>query len=91
MLTGAGGFFSSGGNINALKDSAAYVKVGLSPDGGVTHFLRSAMPRQLVNELCIAAKSQARCTRWGLIMGQPIFRGAPERVILPDSAIGTHS
>jgi hypothetical protein len=53
--------------------------------------LRSAMPRQLVNELCIAAKSQARCTRWGLIMGQPIFRGAPERVILPDSAIGTHS
>lgn len=117
ILTGADGFFSSGGNINALKDSAAgplsavtsntdklnamiraivdcptpviaaveggaagagvalalscdfvvaardakftaaYVKVGLSPDGGTTYFLRQAMPRQLVNELCILGRS----------------------------------
>jgi len=116
IVTGAGGFFSSGGNINALKDSvkgplsavtantdklnamiraivdcptpviaaveggaagagaalalscdfvvaaneakfiAAYVKVGLSPDGGLTYFLLSAMPRQLVNELCILGR-----------------------------------
>ncbi len=116
VVTGAGGFFSSGGNINALKDSAkgplsavtsntdqlnamiraivdcptpviaaveggaagagmglalscdfvvaakdsrftaAYVKVGLSPDSGVTYFLRRAMPRQLVNELCILGR-----------------------------------
>lgn len=116
VLTGDGGFFSSGGNINALKDSAkgplsavtsntdrlnamiralvecptpviaaveggaagagvalalscdmivaaretkftaAYVKVGLSPDGGVTYFLRSALPRQLVNELCMLGR-----------------------------------
>jgi len=116
VLTGANGFFSSGGNINALKDSAkgplsavtsntdklngmiraivdcprpviaaveggaagagvalalscdfvvaareakftaAYVKVGLTPDGGVTYFLRRAMPRQLVNELCILGR-----------------------------------
>lgn len=116
VLTGAGGFFSSGGNINALKDSgkgplsavtsntdqlnamiralvncptpviaaveggaagaglalalscdlivaasdakftAAYVKVGLSPDGGLTYFLRAALPRQLVNELCMLGR-----------------------------------
>lgn len=113
VLTGANGFFSSGGNINALRQSAsgtlaqattntdklnamiraivecpkpvvaaveggaagagvslvlacdlivaseranltaAYVRVGLSPDGGVTHFLRSALPRQMVIEMCL--------------------------------------
>ncbi len=113
VLTGAGAFFSSGGNVRALRDSAggtlaeatgntdklnamikaivecdkpviaaveggaagagastvlacdliiaargaqftvAHVRVGLSPDGGVTHFLRSALPRQLVMELCL--------------------------------------
>jgi len=113
VLTGAGGFFSSGGNVNALRDSArlslaevtgntdglnamikavvdsptpviaaieggaagaglslalacdlivaaeqarftvAHVRVGLSPDGGATHFLRAALPRQLVMELCL--------------------------------------
>lgn len=116
VLKGAGGFFSSGGNINALKDSAngplsavtantdqlnamiraivdcptpviaaveggaagagvalalscdlivsareanftaAYVKAGLSPDGGLTYFLRAALPRQLVNELCMLGR-----------------------------------
>ena len=117
LLTGAAGFFSSGGNINALKDSAkgplsavtsntdllnamiraivdcptpviaaveggaagagvalalscdlivaakdakftaAYVRVGLSPDGGITYFLRASLPRQLVNELCMLGRS----------------------------------
>lgn len=113
VLTGAGGFFCSGGNINALKDSAsgtmaeatartdrlnalirairdcpvpvvaaveggaagaglslalacdlivaaegakfvaAYVKVGLTPDGGATWFLRAALPQPLVMEMCL--------------------------------------
>lgn len=113
VLTGLHGFFSSGGNINNLKESAnstmaevssntdalnsmimsirncptpviaaveggaagaglslalacdmiiasagakfvvAYVKVGLTPDGGVTHFLGDALPRQIVTEMCL--------------------------------------
>lgn len=113
VLTGAHGFFSSGGNINNLRESAnstmaevsgntdalnamilairacptpvvaaveggaagagmslamacdmivaaegakfvvAYVKVGLAPDGGVTHFLREGLPRQLITEMCL--------------------------------------
>lgn len=113
VLTGLNDFFSSGGNINNLKDSAkqtmaevsgntdalnamilairacptpviaaveggaagagmslalacdmvvaaegakfvvAYVKVGLAPDGGVTHFLSEGLPRQLVSEMCL--------------------------------------
>ncbi|SME89335.1 Enoyl-CoA hydratase/carnithine racemase [Tistlia consotensis] len=113
VVTGDGGFFSSGGNVRALRESAArslaaatantdglngmiravvdgpkpavaaveggaagagvalalacdlivasdaarftvaHVRVGLSPDGGATHFLRSALPRQLVMELCL--------------------------------------
>lgn len=113
VLTGAGGYFCSGGNVKGLRDSAsatlakatagtdklneminaivdcpkpviaaveggaagagvgvvlasdmivasvtakftvAHVRVGLGPDGGVTHFLRSALPRQLVMEMCL--------------------------------------
>ncbi|KQW21579.1 enoyl-CoA hydratase [Afipia sp. Root123D2] len=113
VLSGAGGFFSSGGNVRALQDSAkgtladatintdklnamvkailessvpviaaveggaagaavsavlacdmivasrnarftvAHVRVGLSPDGGVTHFLRSSLPRQMVMQACL--------------------------------------
>ena len=119
ILTGANGFFSSGGNVNALKASgaatlaaatgntdklnalilaiaqcpkpviaaveggaagagfslclacdlivasedahftAAYVRVGLSPDGGATHFLAHALPRQLVNEICMLGRPVA--------------------------------
>ncbi|WP_075222573.1 oxepin-CoA hydrolase, alternative type [Acuticoccus yangtzensis] len=111
VLTGAGGFFCSGGNIQGLKErvaaepaerratveklhalirairdsrlpviaaveggaagagaslaaacdlivaarnaylSVAYVKIGLTPDGGATAFLGSALPRQLVQEM----------------------------------------
>lgn len=113
VLTGAHGFFSSGGNIHALRASAqktmaevtvntdalnamikalrdcpkpvvaaveggaagagsslalacdmivaaqdakftvAYVRIGLTPDGGVTHFLTQSLPRQLVTEMCM--------------------------------------
>ena len=129
IVTGAGGFFSSGGNINSLKHSAegplssvnsntdylnamvraivdcptpviaaveggaagagvalalscdmivaeadakftaAYVRVGLSPDGGVTHFLRAGMPRQLVNELCILGRpiTAERLAQFGIV------------------------
>ena len=41
---------------NEAKFTAAYVKVGLSPDGGLTYFLRSTLPRQLVNELCMLGR-----------------------------------
>jgi enoyl-CoA hydratase/carnithine racemase len=116
LIAGAGGFFSSGGNVARLKASAegtlseatantdalgamikavracpvpvvaaveggaagaglslmlacdivvaaagakftvAYVKIGLTPDGGVTHFLSAALPRQLVTELCLLGR-----------------------------------
>lgn len=116
VLTGAGGFFSSGGNVHALTESrarprseafrntdllaglilairacpipviaavdggaaglglalalscdmlvasaeakftAAYVRIGLTPDGGTTYFLREALPRQLVSEMCMLGR-----------------------------------
>ncbi len=111
VLTGAGGFFCSGGNINGLKErsqadydarrssvdrlhdmihamrdcpkpiiaavdggaagagasimaacdlivaardayvSVAYIKIGMTPDGGSTAFLGTALPRQLISEM----------------------------------------
>lgn len=33
--------------------TVAYVKVGLTPDGGSTAFLSEALPRQLVTEMCL--------------------------------------
>lgn len=116
VITGAGGFFSSGGNVASLEQSrkqplsevskntdallamimalrkcpkpvigaveggaaglglslalacdmlvasreakftAAYVRIGLTPDGGATYFLREALPRQLVSELCMLGR-----------------------------------
>ena len=113
VVTGAGGFFCSGGDINGLRQrvgaepaarregidklhamiqifrncpkpviaaieggaagagvslalacdlivaardayfSVAYVKIGLTPDGGATSFLSQSLPRQLVAELCM--------------------------------------
>lgn len=38
------------------KFIVAYVKIGLTPDGGVTHFLASSLPRQLVSEMCLLGK-----------------------------------
>ncbi|PHP65247.1 enoyl-CoA hydratase [Zhengella mangrovi] len=116
VLQGAGGFFSSGGNVAALQESrrqslaqvsrntdalgamilavrscpkpviaaveggaaglgvalalscdmvvaaagaaftVAYVKVGLTPDGGTLHFLREALPRQIVSEMAMLGR-----------------------------------
>lgn len=39
------------------KFTVAYVKVGLTPDGGATAFLSEALPRQLVNEMCLFGDS----------------------------------
>ncbi len=36
--------------------TVSYVKVGLTPDGGVTHRLMKMLPRPLVNELCLFAE-----------------------------------
>jgi len=36
--------------------SVAYVKVGLTPDGGATAFLAQVLPRQLVSELCLTGE-----------------------------------
>lgn len=129
VLTGAGGYFSSGGNVLALRDSAtrtlaevtantdrlngmikaivdgpipiiaaveggaagagvglalacdlivasetaaftvAHIRVGLSPDGGVTHFLRAALPRQLAMEMCLLGQPMpaARLAQFGIV------------------------
>ncbi|QTL03733.1 enoyl-CoA hydratase/isomerase family protein [Aquabacter sp. L1I39] len=129
IIAGAGGFFSSGGNVRALKASAAgspaeaarntdklnamvkaivhcpkpvvaaveggaagaavsvvlacdlvvaareaaftlaYVRVGLCPDGGATHFLRAALPRQLAMQMCLLGEpvSAERLAQFGLV------------------------
>ena len=33
--------------------SVAYIKIGLTPDGGATSFLAQVLPRQLLTELCL--------------------------------------
>ncbi|WP_069300527.1 oxepin-CoA hydrolase, alternative type [Neptunicoccus sediminis] len=38
------------------KFTVAYVKVGLAPDGGITHFLSEGLPRQLVSEMCLTGR-----------------------------------
>lgn len=40
----------------SAKFTVAYVRIGLSPDGGVTHFLSAGLPRQLVAEMCLLGK-----------------------------------
>ncbi len=37
------------------KFTVSYVKIGLTPDGGITHRLMQMLPRPLVNELCLLA------------------------------------
>ena len=48
---------------------AAYVKVGLSPDGGITWALSQALPRQLATEILIEGKpvSASRLHQAGLV------------------------
>jgi len=38
------------------KFTVSYVRVGLTPDGGITHRLMKMLPRPLVNELCLFAE-----------------------------------
>lgn len=40
----------------AAKFTVSYVRVGLTPDGGITHRLMKMLPRPLVNELCLFAE-----------------------------------
>lgn len=49
--------------------SVAYVRVALSPDGGVTAFLGKALPRQLVTELCLTGNpvSVERLQQFGVV------------------------
>ncbi|MFW2589400.1 oxepin-CoA hydrolase, alternative type [Sagittula sp. SSi028] len=137
VITGAAGYFCSGGNIHKLKESAArpraqsaagtdalnamiravhdapvpvicameggaagagaslalacdmivaaegaslviaYVKVGLSPDGGATHFLRSALPRQLAMEMCLLGRPMPveRLHQFGVV-NEVVAKGA---------------
>lgn len=51
------------------KFTVAYVKIGLTPDGGATHFLSEGLPRQLVSEMCLtgAPVGAARLHELGLI------------------------
>lgn len=49
--------------------SVAYVKVGLTPDGGATFFLSELMPRQLLTELCLTGDRLAaeRLAQFGAV------------------------
>ncbi len=49
--------------------SVAYVKIGLTPDGGATYFLSRALPRQLVTELCMTGQpvTATRLATFGLV------------------------
>lgn len=51
------------------KFTVAYVKVGLAPDGGVTHFLSEGLPRQFVSEMCLTGRpiQATRLNALGLI------------------------
>lgn len=40
----------------SAKFTVAYVRIGLTPDGGVTHFLSAGLPRQMVAEMCLLGK-----------------------------------
>ena len=49
--------------------SVAYVKVGLTPDGGATFFLSELLPRQLLTELCLTGERIAaeRLAQFGAV------------------------
>ena len=53
----------------SAKFVMAYVKVGLSPDGGASWFLSQALPRQLATEMLIEgqATSSERLHQYGLV------------------------
>lgn len=65
------------------KFTISYVKVGLTPDGGITHKLMKMLPRPLVNELCLLAEP---------ISAQRLFElGALNRVSEPGKAMSEAS
>lgn len=146
VLSGAGGFFCAGGDLNALRTRAAmsvperlqaieglhgvirairacprpviaaveggaagagaslalacdlivagedayfalsYLRVGLTPDGGATHALTSALPRQMASEILMLGDRQpaARLAALGLVNRVV----APERVLDEAVALG---
>lgn len=49
--------------------AAAQVRLGLTPDGGITRFLLDAMPRQLASEICLLGQpvSADRLHAFGLV------------------------
>lgn len=57
----------------AAKFIVAYVKIGLTPDGGVTHFLAAALPRQLISEMCLLGKPVSTEVLWqhGVVNSTP--------------------
>ena len=42
---------------DGAKFTAAYVKAGLTPDGGLTHALSRLLPRQMAMEMCLLGRS----------------------------------
>lgn len=40
----------------SAKFTVAYVRIGLTPDGGVTQFLSAGLPRQMVAEMCLLGR-----------------------------------
>src|SRR6185437_427114 len=64
---------------SSAKFLMAYVKAGLTPDGGATWFLRQALPRQLATEILIEGKA---------IEAQRLFElGVVNRVVADNSAL----
>lgn len=59
--------------------SVAYVKVGLTPDGGVTAFLAESISRQLLTELCLTGERISGARLHGL--------GAVNRLAEPGEAL----
>lgn len=55
--------------VEQAQFTAAYVKAGLTPDGGLTHFLSRALPRQMMMELCLLARpiSAERLANFGIV------------------------
>lgn len=46
--------------------SLSYIKIGLTPDGGVTSLLSRGMPRQLLTEMCLSGDRVAAERLWQL-------------------------
>lgn len=71
--------------------SVAYVKVGLSPDGGATAFLAEFVSRQILTELCLTGErvSGERMNEFGLINRLTEAGGARAVAVELAASIGT--